>query len=197
MCSGYAAEIDWQESRDYSKVTEREFLREAAWVILSAGMSERTIRRVFDAITCAFCNWDSGKVIANNRTRCISRARGAFGHDAKLRAIAEVAERIAHDGFVQVKQQMLDGGPWAFVQFSYIGPVTAFHLAKNLGMDFVKADRHLVRVARAAGFETPGDLCREIATITGDRVGTVDLVIWRFATLDSNYERVFGCETAM
>ena len=30
--------------------------------------------------------------------------------------------------------------------FDQIGPVTAFHLAKNLGLDVVKPDRPLVRM---------------------------------------------------
>jgi hypothetical protein len=30
-------------------------------------------------------------------------------------------------------------------------------------------------------------LCADIARVTGEKVSVVDLVLWRFATLDSNY----------
>jgi len=75
------------------------------------------------------------------------------------------------------------------MSFDYIGPVTCFHLAKNLGVDVVKHDRHLVRYASYMGFRDATELCEMISRITGDRVAVVDLVLWRFATLMPAYER--------
>jgi hypothetical protein len=68
--------------------------------------------------------------------------------------------------------------------FDFIGPVTAFHLAKNIGLDVVKPDRHLLRLAAAAGCNHPSELCGAIAEVTGDKVSVINLILWRYATLD-------------
>lgn len=48
--AGYAHEIDWQDNRSFKQINESEFLREAAWVVLSSGFRESIVRRVFPAM---------------------------------------------------------------------------------------------------------------------------------------------------
>ena len=62
----------------------------------------------------------------------------------------------------------------------FIVPITVYHLAKNYGFDCAKPDRHLVRIAGAEGTH---ELCARLARETGDRIATVDVVIWRAANL--------------
>ena len=69
----------------------------------------------------------------------------------------------------------LESIPW-------IGGITKYHLAKNLGFDCCKPDRHLVRISKEYN-TSPEELCKRISEATGDRVATVDLVIWRVANL--------------
>ena len=49
-------------------------------------------------------------------------------------------------------------------------------------MDVAKPDRHLVRISEVSG-ETAEALCQRLSDASGDRVATVDLVIWRAANL--------------
>src|SRR5438309_419005 len=85
---GYWREIAIQESSSPHAVTESQFLQELAWVILSAGMSERVVRGVFDAISSSFLNWKAARLISVSRRRCIERALLHFGHVAKIESIA-------------------------------------------------------------------------------------------------------------
>lgn len=64
----------------------------------------------------------------------------------------------------------------------YIGSIIKFHLAKNLGLDYCKPDRHLVRIAKTYN-TTPEEMCKKLAETTSDRITTVDLIIWRAANL--------------
>ena len=64
----------------------------------------------------------------------------------------------------------------------FIGPITKYHLAKNLGVECAKPDRWLERVA-ADNWETVAEMCKRLSTATGDRIATVDLVIWRACNL--------------
>jgi len=191
VAAGFAAEIDWQEGQCLDVVSESEFLREAAWVILSAGMRETVVRNRFGKVTAAFLKWESAEAIVRRRDQCIRRALAAFGHPGKISAIGEVAVFVAEQGFDIWRDRLRFDGLNELQQLPFIGPITRYHLAKNLGLDVVKPDRHLVRMARAAGFDEPEAMCRVIAEVTGDRLGTVDVVLWRFATLERGYLKWF------
>ena len=56
--SAYAAEVV-APSMQIQTLSESEFLRELAWVILSAGMAERVVRLKFAAVSEAFLSWSS------------------------------------------------------------------------------------------------------------------------------------------
>ena len=187
IAQGYSNEIDWQDSRRFERVTESQFLREAAWVVLSAGMSERVVRGVFPRVSAAFLDWSSATAIVRSRNLCLCAATAAFAHERKIDAIASIADRINEAGFACFKARVAADWFTELCKLDYIGPVTSFHLAKNLGLDLVKADRHLVRIAEAAGAESPRALCCAIASATGDRLATIDVVLWRFATLIPSY----------
>lgn len=191
VASGFAAEIDWQDGQCLDAVSESDFLREAAWVILSAGMRETVVRGRFGRVTTAFYDWQSADVIARRRDQCIRRASVAFNHVGKLSAIGDVAIRLAEVGFEVFRDRLRSDGLNELQRLPFIGPVTRYHLAKNLGLDVVKPDRHLVRMAHAAGFDEPEAMCRIVAEVTGDRLATIDIVLWRFATLERGYLKWF------
>jgi hypothetical protein len=189
--SGFATEIDWQDGRKLVDLTETEFLRESSWVILSAGMKETVIRRHFKELSRAFYEWESAHIIASNRKRCRFKALSVFNHPGKVKAIIDLCDRVDEDGFDSIHSSIMFGGVQYLRTFDFIGPTTCYHLAKNIGLDVVKPDRHLVRIARAAKFEDPHALCRMIADVTGDKLAVVDLVLWRFATMDRKYVSYF------
>jgi hypothetical protein len=188
---GYEAEIDWQRRQSLDLVSESSFLRESAWVILSGGMSERVIRRKFPSISMAFHNWESATVIVQDAKMCRERALRRFRHSGKIGAIIQVAHFVLDEGMGTIKQSLELEGPEYLIQIPYIGPVTCHHLAKNLGVDTVKPDRHLRRLAHNLGYSSPRLMCEHISSSTGEPVSVVDLVLWRFATLKENYVEHF------
>lgn len=196
MDLGYADEIDWQSSATLSDCSESDFLREASWVILSAGMREQVVRKCFPAISAAFFDWTSSRRIAAKCPECVANARKSFAHPQKMNAIANMAIRVHQDGFAEVSKCIRLKGPDYLETFEFIGPVTSYHLAKNLGLDVVKPDRHLIRLAAATCRESPAQMCEEISSVTGDRVSVVDLVLWRFANRFPDYAEAFAARTS-
>jgi len=189
---GFAAEIDWQDEVQFAQIAENDFLRESAWVVLSSGMRETVIRLKFPAISEAFYSWRNARDIVNNSEKCRNQAMKVFRHQKKINAIISIAERIFAHGFEFFKIQIQRTGVTFIQSLPFMGPATSYHLAKNIGLDVVKPDRHLLRVAAAAGFESPKFLCEQISKSVGDRVSVIDLVIWRFATLNANYTEYFA-----
>lgn len=188
---GFSNEIDWQDERQLSLLSEKEFIQEAAWVILSAGMRETVIRKLFPSLSSAFLFWESAACIIADATSCKRRALAIFNHHGKIQAILSLCYKVHRYGFEAVKSKIVQQGVSYLKSFEFIGPVTCFHLAKNIGLDVVKHDRHLLRIAKAARISNPTDMCRIIMELTGDRIGVVDLVLWRFATLDKKYIKYF------
>lgn len=122
-----------------------------------------------------------------NSGQCRERGLAAFAHEGKIDAIITIAEQILSGGFKEFRSGIEREGVVFIKQLPYMGPATAYHLAKNVGLDVVKPDRHLLRVTAVAGYESPQALCEDISEMVGDRLAVVDLVIWRFATLCPDY----------
>lgn len=164
--AGYKKEITWAETVKPPQ-TPLGFFHEYAWVVLNSGMKNQVARSIWYGVLGALeRNWT---------------VRAVFNHPGKSAAIQEAwdnREKLFQEYRSQPTAKLLD---W-LQALPWIGPITKFHLAKNLGLDFCKPDRHLVRLAGRHG-KTPEELCGELARATGDRIGTVDLVIWRAANL--------------
>ena len=189
--SGYAWEIDWQWDVANTPPTESDVLREAAWVILCSGFRESVVRDLFEGFSKAFLYWASSAEIRRHSVTCRRQALRVFGNHRKVDAICNFAVQVDEIGFSTVLQELQVDSIKFLQTFDHIGPVTSYHLAKNLGALFSKPDRHLERVSQAVGFANPQDLCHVIAESMGDPVPVVDVVIWRFATLRKDYVKVF------
>lgn len=190
--AGFADEIDWQHYLSFDDLTEPAFLQEAAWVILSSGMREAVVRTKFPAISRAFLGWTNAQEIVRQSERCRQAALSIFAHEGKTEAILFLVTMVARDGFEDVHRRIADEGVDYLQSFPYLGPATAFHLAKNIGLNVVKPDRHLTRISARAGYPSPYAMCKDIAAVVGDKEAVIDVVLWRYATLNRNYSAIFS-----
>jgi len=162
--AGFAEEIAWQESVTEPDTAD-EFMWQYIWVVLSSGMKNQVARIIEQRIVEAY---NMGKPIGS-----------VFRHKAKVKAIENMIlnhDDLFEDYFeAENRLEFLKSLP-------YIGDITKYHLAKNLGEDVTKPDRHLVRIANKYG-KTPSTLCEKLARETGYRVATVDLILWRAGNL--------------
>ena len=162
--AGYGDEIAWQESV-IEPDTADEFMWQYIWVVISSGMKNQVARIIEQKMVEAY---NDGKPIS-----------GAFNHKGKVKAIEYMMTN--HDELFE--QYLNTEDKLTFLKsLPYIGDITKYHLAKNLGEDVVKPDRHLVRIANQ-NKTTPELLCQELARQTGYRIGTIDLILWRAANL--------------
>lgn len=178
--SPFVRELEWQRSVQPTSVTEAEFLRQYAWVVLNSGFREAVVRKYFSYISLCFCDWESASAIVQNSEVCIRCASSAFGNRRKLKALVEAARIIERKGFKALRSRMEADAISEFEKLPYIGTVTKFHLAKNLGLNVAKPDRHLVRVASRFGYKDVQKMCRDIFEFCGDKIGVADLILWRF-----------------
>jgi hypothetical protein len=185
--AGYCYEVDWQESVSYERITESEYLREVGWVIISSGMRESVVRRLFSSISEAFCEWRSADEVVRHQHSCKLNALRVFKHEGKIEAILTMARYLQHCGFRHLMKQLGETGPSYLLRFPFLGPATSLHLAKNLGLPHPKPDRHLIRISNLLGYDTVPSLCSDVARLTQHPIAVVDLVFWRYATLNPRY----------
>ena len=177
---GFASEIEWQEQQVPEIISESFFLQEAAWVVYCSGFREATVRRCFDFISLCFCDWCSASEIVKNKNKCVSTAMYVFNNKRKHDAVAKIAQKIANCGFNEYKHQLLCQPIQVLQELPFIGKITSYHLAKNLGFEVAKPDRHLVRLKDFFGFSSVTKLCQHLSEISGDPVRVVDIVLWRY-----------------
>jgi len=158
--AGYADAIDWSENA-VAPANAKAFAREAIYVICNSGMANRVAVPIFDKCMLALQNDQS-----------VTRV---FGHPGKSAAIDDIWRRRKYL-FGQYRQS--DDPIEFFVTLPWIGNITKFHLAKNCGVDVAKPDVHLNRLAELENV-TAQELCERLATETGYRAATIDLILWR------------------
>lgn len=167
VSKGYADDIYWSENLrkcdNYSN-----FFEEAAWVICNSGMKNQVARKIYWKIIAAILDQKPASTVFNHKGKAQAieyiwkNKEGLFGKFLECKNNDEILS-------------FLKTLPW-------IGDITKYHLAKNLGMDVCKPDRHLSRIADMFK-TTPEKLCQKLSKETGARVATVDYVIWRAANL--------------
>ena len=181
---GFAYEIIWQSTARHMEINPTVFVREAAWVVLSAGMSESVVRILFERLSSALYNFDPA-LIYRNQQQARAEALTIFGHQGKIDAVLAIAVTVAQAGGESL-QAALKYKPEQFLRsLPYIGPVTWRHLAKNIGIAVAKPDRHLKRFTNRTARSSTDALCEEIAQWLGEPVEVVDLVLWRWSVLQN------------
>ena len=178
--SGFSSEIRWQASVNPCQFTETDLLRECAWVILCTGFRESVIRKRFSFISLCFHDWESSELICGDADLCVATALAGFANRPKVVAITRAAFHIRDIGFECYRQRILLDPIPSLLELPFVGAITSFHLAKNLGFDLAKADRHLQRLSDGMGFSRPQQLCAYISERTGDPIRVIDLVLWRY-----------------
>lgn len=157
---GYGRDYEWSQSVGAPE-TSVDLAREYTWVVLNSGMRHTVAEAIMGRV------WP---LLLRGQ-----RLGDAFRHRGKAAALEDFwrrkSDRLAELAAARNVVAWCETLPW-------IGPITKFHLAKNLGVDVAKPDRWLERLA-AAGGESVDDLCDRLARSSGDRVATVDVVLWR------------------
>ena len=176
---GYGWEIDWCDKRpSFDTVDAQRFLSEFAWVVYNSGMKNSVIESKWAGLTKAYEDFDADMIV-RSESKVRSSVLGIFGNRRKLDSVIRVAKMVHYYGYELMKLRIKKDPLNYLVSLPYIGDITKHHLARNLGFDHVKPDRHLVRLADKYGM-TPFQLCQQIHEVTNRRIGAIDVILWRF-----------------
>jgi hypothetical protein len=192
--AGYSRDIDYYTTRTLDTIQQAEFLLELGWVVLNSGMRNTVCQRLWPRLRAVFLEFSDLPALQAQCPAIRAAALAILNHPGKIDAILAAADRVQHESWATVKREIQRHGITVLRRFQYIGPVLCHHLGKNLGLPVAKPDRHLVRIATAAGYGTDVQrLCQDLAADSGDPVSVVDYVLWRTAsTLMPDYPVYFS-----
>lgn len=157
----WAPQIVWAETVT-RPVSADAMARELIFVIANSGMKFPTARLIFRRVMEALEDGQDPFTV--------------FKHPGKSSAMAWIWKERAR--LFQELPALTDAElPDWCGKLPHIGKITRWHGAKNLGANVAKPDRWLERVA-AITTETVDGLCARLSHESGDRIATVDLVVW-------------------
>lgn len=163
ISAGYKSEIDTVKNRHFNNQTSHHFKIQYIYTVLNAGIKNQVAENIFE--------------------KYLENGIEAINHEGKRKAIEELQNNYK-EWFRKLKSKNTIEEKLDYLEsLSWIGKVTKYHLARNLGIDVAKPDRHLKRVSKKYGFDDVQEFCEEISNMTGDRVGVVDVVVWRYCNL--------------
>lgn len=160
--------------------TDSDLLAEYGWVVVSCGMTAHVTQKLWPRLTEAFRGWEPAAVAAHARDARIE-ALGVLKNPRKIGAIIDYADDLARNpgqmarlASLEVKEVLayLQTLPW-------VGATSRYHLARNLGWDVVVKTGPVPRLAAYLEM-TPEELVARTAAEVGERVRTVDLVLWNW-----------------
>jgi hypothetical protein len=167
-----------------------DFLREYAWVVFGSGFKNSIINDRWPELTSAYMGWDPF-LIAGNQHQVVEDGSKIINSTKKNGAIIKCSEIIQYSGWDKFKSSLLRSDYLDFLDnLPFIGGATKYHLAKYIGYDIAKPDRHLLFLAEEYGYECSNDGVQkcvfELAKITGERVRAIDTLLFRASELGAN-----------
>jgi hypothetical protein len=163
--------------KNLEQFSEKEFLGEFAWVVFTSGFKVARVESKWEELEKAFNGFDPNKI----NEKSVRSAMQIINHEGKCMAVLKCAKLINKNGFKEFKKKHLTNED-SMEKLPFIGPVTKYLLARNLGMDKVKPDRWIVRISRNFKFHDHEEMCKKISEKTGDKIGLIDYVLWRYAS---------------
>jgi hypothetical protein len=179
----YAEEIKRISSTTFATVTGEKFFHEYIWTVHTTGFSAKAVGKFFPRLLEAYGPYD--RLAAETKDIAFERVRLVCNNQQKIMSVWMTATRMRNGiqlfGWEKFRQDYLSS-PDLLAKFPYVGKITQFHLARNIGLlDSVKPDLHLVRMAKYWNFEDCTSMCKALQE-EGMPLGIVDLLLWYSAS---------------
>ena len=194
------ADVQRARTLDFKDITGPDFIRQCAWAIYGAAFSYRTLARYWDTLQEAYLHWDVHEITAQYGT-VREIALRSINNSRKVNAILSIASDLEKRGWAEVKATLQGfisydqrGNPIEtpalmdhLDRLPNVGPVLATYIAKNIGIDAIKHDIWIRRLAKHMGYrcDKPGvnAMASDFQSISGERINVIDTVLWNWAAV--------------
>jgi endonuclease III len=180
----YSEEINKIKSVKFEDLTPEKFFSEYIWVVHATGFSAKAVGNFIPRLATAYGTYKSAST--QSFDEMFESVKIVCNNEQKAKAVHSTASwlcnSLMHKSWEQIKSEDLNE-PAKLVKLPYIGKVTCYHLARNIGLlESVKPDLHLVRMANHWGFDSPLDMIKHMNSQYNEPLGIADLIVWYAAS---------------
>jgi len=166
-------------STRFNQLSPEYFFREYIWVVYTSGFSAKAVSRFYDKLTTTYGNYS--ELSKESLDSIMPRIKPICNNKQKANSVFRTSkilnDAIAKFGWETYRNKYLSSTS-SLTSLPHIGPITCFHLARNIGLlDSVKPDLHLVRAAKYWGYSNCEEMCKDVQP-EGMPLGIVDLILW-------------------
>lgn len=171
---------DWADidrAKTWRELDENAFLAEYCWVVFAAGFKVSILEEKFEELQRVFKQFEPDAVA---RMRSIGVKALPIKHENKANGFLKGAKLVHKAGWDDFKAGLAKDGVDALKVLPWIGDVTKYHLAKNIGLaDVAKPDVHLEWCAEHCAAEVD-ELVSYLASKYQMTKHKVDAVLWEW-----------------
>jgi hypothetical protein len=146
-----AGELRWARSisrNTWHNIGSSTFLREYAWVVYAAGIRNDILDQYWPRLRRAFGGFRLTRVA---KMRSTTRVIAVFRNEQKASHVLQGSAMIQAEGFRAFKARVARNWEQELEGLPGIGPITKFHLARNVGLaDTGKPDLWVSRITKLA-----------------------------------------------
>lgn len=155
-------------------LTPEEFAEELIYVILASGFSQKTAKKKYIEIanylkTTSEPNIEGLLQIFNNKMK--------MGAILKIWKNKEIIKNRYYE--LQTDEDKLD----YLETLPFIGKITRNHIGRNLGINVVKYDIWIVRLANGLNYKSCDDMFADVQKETNLPLGYIDVILWKSCQL--------------
>src|SRR5258708_16999181 len=155
VMNNYKEDYDRIANTKFGEITPEFFFREFCWCCCTSGFNAKVVSKFFPALLSALEPLFK-IILINSKSIDIENIRNnslkIFNNKRKIQAIIDcallISNKIEQLGWKQFRDLELNT-PEKLEQLPFIGPITKYHLARNIGLlEFMKFDLHLTRLSQ-------------------------------------------------
>lgn len=188
MQTHHKEDFDRIANTDFNTITPEFFWSEYIWVVYASGFSSKIISKLYpkllDAYSLAkheFLDYAHNHLDIKDRGLYMKKSLSIVNNKIKAFSVFEMSHReglaLSDIGWDKYRSSL--DNPEKLQRLPYIGPITCYHLARNLGqLKWVKPDLHLTRLSKHWGFADPIEMCKAIQKEVNMPLGLIDLVLF-------------------
>jgi hypothetical protein len=179
MCEeSYSVSLSHYRLLQFDNVTPSDFWKEYLWCCSVSGFNSKILAVKFTSLLKAYgehpwltglAKWEDVEIVLANKAKFA----------ACNRTIGLMLEywKCGVGWWKCFKNDYLKDVE-AIGKLPFMGPTMRYHLARNIGLDTVKPDLHLWRLAKHYKFDSPIKMCEYIQSRRTERLGVIDLILF-------------------
>jgi hypothetical protein len=168
-------DTSWVHENSPEEITPEKFFGEYIWVVYASGFSVNRLEQLRESLYDAYGDYET---LTGSRKQTVLNV---INNQRKWNAIYRTARMMQESSWDEFKERYLNSIE-SMTALDFIGPVTKFHLARNLGYNCAKPDRWMCKIADKLGWPNVDSMCMYLAEKHGFELKEIDIILWEYAS---------------